>query len=236
MVNVKKIIMRNFSQSTGRYEEFEEKYGFFKSLAREMMNFGGVESGVFLDAGCGTGIMKDVAPNLELVGMDVSPEMVRIAIRKIEKALVGDAENLPFRDKVFDGVLFNASIFLIPDAKKAVRESIRVSKDGGVILGSYLVGFYEGEEKIVERYGLRHREVYPSEKIDRFVDEFGAEVLSVHYQVNGEFMKDFYFVPAMSNALFPKMAYEERVKKINEIFSDLPEKIEFRCRIFKITV
>jgi SAM-dependent methyltransferase len=234
MVNVKKIIMRNFSLSTQKYDNFEEKYSFFKSLAQEMLKFGDVRDGKYLDAGCGTGILKEVSPRLNIVGLDVSDEMCRVAKKRIDEVFVGDAENLPFKEGVFDGVIFNASIFLIPNAKKAVEEALRVIKKGGVVLGSYIVGFFDDGGRILDRYGLVHREVYPAEKIDRFESEFNAEIMSVDYQANGEFMLDFYLIPAMSNALFPKIPYEERVKRIKSILVNLPEKLEFKCKIFKI--
>ncbi|RLI84421.1 hypothetical protein DRP07_01205 [Archaeoglobales archaeon] len=236
MVNIKKLIKNNFSESIAKYEEFEDKHAFFRALTRELVKFGGIGNGFYIDIGCGTGIVKDVVPDLNVVGVDVSPEMVRVAREKIEVVLAADAENLPFRDNVFDGAMFNASLFLIPNAEKAVEEAIRVVKNDGLVLASYLVGFYDGEEKVVEKYGLRHREVYPSEKLDAFADKFDGELLNVYYKVSGEFMKDFYLVPAMANALFPRIPYEERAKKIMETFTELPEQVEFRCRILKIRV
>ncbi|MBO8181910.1 MAG: class I SAM-dependent methyltransferase [Archaeoglobus sp.] len=236
-INVKKLIKNNFGESTGRYTEFEDKHAFFRSLARELLKFGEISNeGFYIDIGCGTGIIKDVAPQLKVIAVDVSPEMVRIAKQKIPDVMVADAENLPFKDKVFDAALFNASLFLIPNAEKAVEEAIRVVKEKGVVLASYLLGFYDGEEKVVERYGLRHREVFPSEKLDAFAEKFDGELLSVYYNVTGEFMKDFYLVPAMANALFPRIPYEERLRKVEETLNPLPEKVEFRCRILKIKV
>jgi ubiquinone/menaquinone biosynthesis C-methylase UbiE len=234
--NVKKLIKNNFSESTKKYVEFEDKHAFFRSLARELIKFGDVKNGLYIDIGCGTGIIKDVAPELDVVGVDVSPDMVRVAREKIEVVLAGDAENLPFKDDIFDGAMFNASLFLIPNAEKAVEEAMRVVKSKGLVLASYLIGFFDGEEKVVEKYGLKHREVFPSEKIDVFADKFDGELLNVYYKVSGEFMKDFYLVPAMANALFPKIPYEERVKKIEETLKPLPAQVEFRCRILKIPV
>ncbi len=235
-LNVKKLIKNNFSESTKKYVEFENKHAFFRSLAKELVKFGNIGNGLYVDIGCGTGIVKDVVPQLDVVGVDVSLDMVKVAKEKIEVVLAGDAENLPFKDDVFDGAMFNASLFLIPNAKRAVEEAMRVVKGGGVVLASYLVGFFDGEEKVVEKYGLKHREVYPSEKLDTFVDEFGGELLNVYYKVSGEFMKDFYLVPAMANALFPKIPYEERAKKIEEVLNPLPAQVEFRCKILKIPV
>jgi ubiquinone/menaquinone biosynthesis C-methylase UbiE len=236
-VNVKKLIKDNFGESTGKYVEFEDKHAFFRSLARDLLKFGGIRNdGFYLDIGCGTGIIRDVAPQLNVVGIDVSPEMVRVASQKIPTIMVADAENLPFRSRIFDAALFNASLFLIPNAERAVEEAMRVVKEGGVVLASYLLGFYDGEEKVVERYGLKHREVFPVEKLDTLAEKFDGELLNVSYNVSGEFMRDFYLVPAMANALFPRIPYEERVKKIEEKLNPLPERVEFRCRILKLGV
>ena len=132
--------------------------------------------------------------------------------------------------------MFNASLFLIPNAERAVEEAMRVVKEGGVVLASYLLGFYDGEQKVVERYGLRHREVFPTQKLDAFAEKYNGELLNVYYDVTGEFMKDFYLVPAMANALFPRIPYEKRLKKVEETLNPLPDRVEFRCRILKIRV
>jgi SAM-dependent methyltransferase len=232
--NLKKLIKKNFRESIAKYEEFEEKHGFFKSLAKKLIEFGEISGkGLYLDIGCGTGIIREIAPWLNVLGLDVSPEMARVARRRMQ-SIVADAENLPFKSKSFDAAFFNASLFLIPNAEKALEEALRVVRDGGVVLASYLLGFYEGDEKVVERYGLRHREVFPSEKIDLMAEKFDGELLDVTFDVTGEFMMDFYLVPAMANAIFPKIPYEERAKKIGETFKQLPKNLEFRCRIMKV--
>jgi ubiquinone/menaquinone biosynthesis C-methylase UbiE len=231
---IKKLIMDNFSESIAKYEEFEEKHGFFKSLARKLLEFGEISSkGLYLDIGCGTGIIGEIAPQLKVLGLDVSPEMARVSKKRMQ-SIVADAESLPFRNESFDAAFFNASLFLIPNAKRALEEALRVVRDGGVVLASYLLGFYEGDEKVVERYGLRHREVFPSEKIDLMAEKFDGELLDVTFNVTGEFMKDFYLVPAMANAIFPRIPYEERVKRIEETFNPLPKSLELRCRIMKV--
>jgi ubiquinone/menaquinone biosynthesis C-methylase UbiE len=66
-----------------------------------------------LEIGCGTGsgsaILKGRFPNAEITGVDLSPEMVRIATAKVEGVTFepADASRLPFADGSFDLVTQN---------------------------------------------------------------------------------------------------------------------------------
>lgn len=90
-----------------------------------------------LDIGCGTGRIRQVLPDdLDYVGLDNSPELLKIAERNFpdDKFIVADARELPFPDKSFDAVLLIAVVhhFLKKDDRLAVlREARRVLKNGG---------------------------------------------------------------------------------------------------------
>jgi|GEM_PF-398188 SAM-dependent methyltransferase/molybdopterin converting factor small subunit len=233
-VKVKGVIKKNFDESSTTYTMFEEKYGFFTSLAKDMVEFANFKKGFCLDVGCGTGILRNVLPDSEIVGLDISIGMLKEARDKLDHVLAGDAEHLPFKDDSFDAVLFNASIFLIPNADLALKESLRVVRDGGVVAGSYLVGFYHNGRNALETIGLKHREVFPSKKLDELVEEMGGEIEPFSYSGHRDVALDFYSVPAMSNALFPGLSYEERLRLVREKLSELPDEIEFVWKMFRI--
>jgi ubiquinone/menaquinone biosynthesis C-methylase UbiE len=96
-----------------------------------------------LDIGCGTATLtiaiKRACPAAEVVGIDVDPEIVALARRKIERSearvevRTGSATQLPFGDASFDRVA-SSLVFhhLDRDAKRAaLREAARVLVAGG---------------------------------------------------------------------------------------------------------
>jgi ubiquinone/menaquinone biosynthesis C-methylase UbiE len=94
------------------------------------------DNGLWLDLGCGTGWIHEVLQmkgyQRSLVGVDIAFEMLRYAKRKKMNAVLGDAENLPFDDNRFDGVLAKGVLHHLPDMKTAVAEIARVLRPGGI--------------------------------------------------------------------------------------------------------
>lgn len=93
-----------------------------------------------LDIGCGNA--RDILPILHakatIVGVDVSPEMIRQGKCDLAKAgfpdvelHVGDATRLDFPTGAFDAVLCSEVIEHIPDAAAAIGEMYRVLRPGG---------------------------------------------------------------------------------------------------------
>lgn len=77
-------------------------------------------------------------PDMKLIGVDLSPEMVEIAARRAAEAglagqvrfEVGDAGALPFPDGAFDGAMSTLSLHHWPDPARALAEIHRVLKPG----------------------------------------------------------------------------------------------------------
>jgi ubiquinone/menaquinone biosynthesis C-methylase UbiE len=98
---------------------------------------GEMMSGRALDVGFGTGLsLPYYRPEVEVVGIDVSPGMLGIARRAADRAgrkvelFVMDAERLAFPDRTFDSVAYNLCLCTIPDPERAVREGVRVARPG----------------------------------------------------------------------------------------------------------
>jgi len=101
--------------------------------------FGDVEGRV-LDVACGTGTNFRYLPDtVDLVGIDVSPEMLANAEEQLtELELEGtlremDAQSLDFPDDSFDAVISALSTCTFPDPIAALREMDRVCKSNGTI-------------------------------------------------------------------------------------------------------
>ena len=78
--------------------------------------------------------------DVELTGIELSPEMLAIAQRRAEDLgrqadlRLGDAQNLDFPDASFDSVVLTLGLCTIPDDRVAVEEVYRVLRPGGRFL------------------------------------------------------------------------------------------------------
>ena len=92
-----------------------------------------------LEVGVGTGLSLAAYPlDVDVVGVDLSPEMLQRAERKVEQAgwdhislEQGDAQNLRFEDEHFDYVTSFHVVSVVPDPAAMVREMVRVCRPGG---------------------------------------------------------------------------------------------------------
>jgi ubiquinone/menaquinone biosynthesis C-methylase UbiE len=118
---------------------------FFEVFGRRLVELAAPPPGSrVLDVACGRGASllpaaEAVGPGGEVVGVDLSPEMVRCLTDEIQRrslpnarALVGDAHNLDFDDGSFDLVVCGFTLMLFPDPTDAVRELLRVVRPGGL--------------------------------------------------------------------------------------------------------
>jgi phosphatidylethanolamine/phosphatidyl-N-methylethanolamine N-methyltransferase len=103
-----------------------------------------------LEIGVGTGLLLSRYPTeSQLVGVDLSPEMLRRARRGLSHhglrdracLLLADAEELPFADACFDCVTLPYVITVTPDPARLLREAERVCKaDGQILILSHFKG------------------------------------------------------------------------------------------------
>ena len=107
-----------------------------------------------LDIGCGGGLDSLVAgfvvgPLGKVVGIDISPEMIRRANNNLQKTGLKNisfqefsGEALPFPDNSFDVVISNGVFNLISDKLRALQEANRVLRVGGrlMIADQILIG------------------------------------------------------------------------------------------------
>jgi ubiquinone/menaquinone biosynthesis C-methylase UbiE len=74
----------------------------------------------------------------KVTGLDMTEPMVKKAKANCEKLgfqnvdfVLGDIEEMPLKDKMFDVVISNCVLNLVPDKTKAFKEIFRVLKPGG---------------------------------------------------------------------------------------------------------
>ncbi len=87
----------------------------------------------FLDLGCGTGYYLKNG----FVGFDISHNMLLQAKKKGNHFLVlGNADNLPFKDSTFDSVISMFGVLNHVDLNRCIKEVNRVLKTNGVFIFS----------------------------------------------------------------------------------------------------
>ena len=100
-------------------------------------------TGRVLEVGVGTGLsLPAYARHLEIVGIDLSPEMLEKARERVAKERVDnvtglhemDASDLAFPDSSFDTVVAMYVMTVVPDPEKVMRELARVCRPGGEVL------------------------------------------------------------------------------------------------------
>jgi demethylmenaquinone methyltransferase/2-methoxy-6-polyprenyl-1,4-benzoquinol methylase len=96
-----------------------------------------------LDVATGTGDMAILAARLlhpqKITGIDISPKMLEIGRKKVDKQelgtkidlRVGDGETINFPDNTFDGVMVAFGVRNFEHLEKGLREILRVLKPGG---------------------------------------------------------------------------------------------------------
>jgi phosphatidylethanolamine/phosphatidyl-N-methylethanolamine N-methyltransferase len=109
-------------------------------------------TGRVLEVGVGTGLsLPAYARHLEIVGIDLSPEMLEKARERVAQERLGnvaallemDAGELAFEDAAFDTVVAMYVMTVVPDPEKVMRELSRVCRPGGDVI---LVNHFSSEE------------------------------------------------------------------------------------------
>jgi len=106
-----------------------------------------VEEGIFLDVATGTGdvaieIARRYPKGVRVIGIDISERMIELGKEKVKRAgyldrielRQGDVNLLPFEDGKFDAVLIAFGIRNVRDYEHAIREMVRVVKEGGRVI------------------------------------------------------------------------------------------------------
>ena len=163
-----------------------------------------------LEAGCGTGrfcclLAKDY-PNSEVVGIDISPNSLKIAnflkkFLQISNVIfeMGNLFHIPYPDNYFDvvfneGVIEHFSLEENPNYKDALKEMIRVAKPKGkIVVGVpnwYCLPhtFYKWIlKKAGKKYQYGYEKSFKESELKNLFSEFGLQeiIVSAFYPSHG---------------------------------------------------
>jgi len=150
-----------------------------------------------LDLGSGAGNDCFVARALvgeygKVTGLDLTEQMVAKARENCEKLnysnvdfFIGDIESMPFSENIFDVVISNCVLNLVPDKSKAFNEIFRVLKTGGHFCVSDVVIKGRLSEKMKQDAELYAGCVSGASEMDeylKFIEEAGFSGIKVHKQ------------------------------------------------------
>jgi len=130
-------IRREYSRLAPRYDTRWRSY-VEASIRETLANLCVRQGARIVDVGCGTGellrTLSLAAPDADLTGVDLSPEMLGIARGKLDQCVElkqGRAEALPFEDEAFDCVVSTNVFHFIRSPMAALREMFRVLRPSG---------------------------------------------------------------------------------------------------------
>ena len=135
------------------YRRFMDRWS--RRLAPLLVEFAGVgRRDRVLDVGTGTGALAaaiaGAAPAAQVVGVDRSAGFVSDAATSSgdrTRFLVGEAQQLPLRNRSFDRTLSMLVMNFIPAPSSALQEMVRVTRPGGIV-ASAVWDYGEGMEML----------------------------------------------------------------------------------------
>ncbi len=214
-------------------EELNNKFGYtseeFKSVPAESnMGLGcgnpqaiaKMKSGeVVVDLGSGGGFdcflaSKQVGENGQVIGVDMTPEMISKARSNADKQnytnvefRLGEIENLPVANEVADVIISNCVINLSPDKPQVFKEAYRVLKNGGrlaisdIVLTTELPDEVKGQLKFysgcvvgastvsdltefISLAGFKNVKIVPKDESHEFIREWSPEYKLEEYIIS----------------------------------------------------
>lgn len=136
-----------------RYYQEEENYDWVKAVdnfiglesffhrARERLILSVInryaKSGLFLDVGCGTGMMLRHLPKGS-VGVDINPRNIKRAKAHAPKSklIIADIEKLPFKESTFSTIICTDVLEHLLSPDKALGELYRILQPKGRVIGT----------------------------------------------------------------------------------------------------
>lgn len=128
-----------------------------------------------LSIGCGIGSIGERIENLEIVYLDSSESMLSEAKKRVgeDSLVLGDAENLPFRDSSFSCVYSVTALEFLENPATAIREVARILGPEGRMLAMMLNPSSQYFKSHVKREGSYFRKIRHSpEIVEKYMERY----------------------------------------------------------------
>ncbi len=143
--------------------------------------------GAFLDIGCGTGFLLELAAAHfgTCKGIDITPAMVAASRAKGLDVVTGLSHELPFADHTFDMVACNSFLHHLENLAPTLREIHRVLKPGGLFYADQEPNFYF-QEMLILHEGKTANELINNEYLRTIKEE---EIYAQEYGIKQHIAK-----------------------------------------------
>jgi DNA gyrase subunit B len=144
-----------------------------------------------LDVACGTGLVSRAFRGRvgSVVGLDLTPAMGVQARPYLDELVIGSAEHMPFRSRMFDIAICRQGIQFV-DAPRVVREMARVTGPGGQVVLINLCAYGpEDRDECFEIQRLRNparRNFFVKDDLVALLRDAGYKDVAVHEHVSAE--------------------------------------------------
>jgi SAM-dependent methyltransferase len=167
---------------------------------------------LLLDVGCGTGLNLKILKNFgEAYGFDLQPEAIDFCRQRGLRQIVrADAQNIPFRDGLFDVVLFLDVLYHrnIASDLAALRDAHRVLKKGGrVLLTDSAFRFLWSRHDLA----VHARERYTRRRLKERLERAGFQVTEAGY------FQFFLFPPLVMSRLWHRLKREKAPAPVSDL-------------------
>ncbi|ADT83640.1 class I SAM-dependent methyltransferase [Thermococcus barophilus] len=210
-----------FDKIAYRYDAwYQTKVGQYVDRTEKRLIFSMIKTkrGRALDLGCGTGnyTLELYRRGFDVIGVDLSQEMLKIAKAKIPDVLFirANAYNLPFKKEAFDLVLSVTMFEFIHEPEKVLNEIYRILKLGGEVVigtmnGKSLWFLFKRVKSLFVETAYRYARFYTSKELESLLANAGfSDVES----------KSVIFFPSF----FPFVGIAEKVdRKVNKKLKNL---------------
>lgn len=131
-------IAKDYESDTSTFDLFKP---YTQSRVAELLNYisNTTEANLLLDLGCGTGNLLLAGRNYfeEVIGVDISKEMLSVARDRKFEVVCADVESVPLVDEVADCVACFSVLHHLYEPVGVFREAYRLLKVGGIFYSDY---------------------------------------------------------------------------------------------------
>lgn len=174
-------------------------FAYRTTLLSQVKLFGSKLGSKHLEIAIGTGTLFDLVlkwrkwkrlPKVEIVGFDYATQMLAGAKKRFrshpEVSLVrADAGNLQFSENTFDTANIANAIHCLPEIEKSLKETHRVLKPGGLLIGNCLLeprsnSLLDNISRKINVWGIKKgilNKTYSQEEVSQYLNSSGFKII-----------------------------------------------------------
>jgi methionine biosynthesis protein MetW len=231
----------NYTDISKTYDDYRS---YPESLIKKIIALGRISQGKkVLDLGCGTGSIASQlqkATKADVIGVDASFAMLRVAKDKSLEVICADIDNapLPFRDSSFDTVMVAYVIHQIKNLAFLLSECYRVLRAGVLVLLTSSHKQIENQHPVIKNFFPSYIDIdkgrFPDiHQIDYLLNSLGLKDIKHEDMIVENIPIDYEYLQKVKNRyvstyyLIPQSEFENGVKQL-EAFIMNKKQPEFR--------